>query len=97
MRSPEGEEVDSSGCYLEVVTGERLVWTSALAPGYRPQAGEMPFTAIIELQPTASGGTRYRAIAIHPTAQDRQQHSDMGFSDGWGAALDQLIALMKTA
>ena len=37
---------------------ERLVWTGALGPGFRPQHSDMPFTAIIELQPTATGGTR---------------------------------------
>lgn len=96
MRSPEGEEFDGTGCFLEVIPNERLVWTSALGPGYRPEPGDMPFTAIIELQPTATGGTRYRAIAIHQNPDDRKKHSDMGFHDGWGAALDQLVALVKT-
>jgi uncharacterized protein YndB with AHSA1/START domain len=96
MRSPEGEEFDGTGCFLEVVPNERLVWTSALGPGYRPQAGEMPFTAIIELQPTASGGTRYRAIAVHQSPDDAKKHTDMGFHEGWGAAFDQLVALVKT-
>ncbi len=95
MRSPEGEEFDSTGCYLEVVPDERLVWTSALAPGYRPQADGMPFTAIVELQPTA-GGTRYRAIAVHQSPEDRRSHEDMGFQEGWGMALDQLVALART-
>lgn len=96
MRSPDGDEFDGSGCYLEVVPNERLVWTSALGPGYRPQPGEMPFTAIIELQPTGSGGTHYRAIALHANADDTKTHAEMGFVDGWGAALDQLVALVKT-
>jgi uncharacterized protein YndB with AHSA1/START domain len=93
MRSPEGEEFDETGCFLEVVPNERLVWTGALGPGFRPQSSELPFTAVIELQPTASGGTRYRAIAIHQDPQGRQAHETMGFTDGWGAALDQLVAL----
>jgi uncharacterized protein YndB with AHSA1/START domain len=96
MRSPEGDEFDGAGCYLEVIPNERLVWTSALGPGYRPQPGDMPFTAIVELQPTASGGTRYRAIAMHQNPEDRKQHDDMGFVDGWGAAFDQLVALVKS-
>lgn len=95
MRSPEGEEMENAGCYLEVVPNERLVWTSALAPGYRPQPGELPMTAIIELQPTGSGGTRYRAIALHQTEADVKAHADMGFAEGWGAALDQLVELMQ--
>src|ERR1700757_2562428 len=52
MRSPEGQEFPSVGCYLEVIENERLVWTDALAPGYRPSTtpfcGNAPlFTAII--------------------------------------------------
>ena len=96
MRSPEGEEFSGDGCYLEVIPNERLVWTSALGPGYRPQAGPMPFTAIIELRPNGDGGTQYRAIAMHQNADDNRQHAEMGFVDGWGAALDQLVALVKT-
>lgn len=96
MRSPEGDEFDGTGCFLEVVPNERLVWTTALAPGYRPQPSDLPFTAIIELQPTSSGGTRYRAIAMHQNPEHNKQHADMGFVDGWGAALDQLVAVVKT-
>lgn len=96
MRSPEGEEFDNTGCYLEIVPGERLVWTGALGPGFRPQESDMPFTAIIELQPTPSGGTRYRALALHLAPEHVQKHADMGFHEGWGAALDQLVALAKT-
>ena len=95
MRSPEGDEFDNEGCFLEVVPNERLVWTSALAPGYRPQADDMPFTAIVELE-AAGGGTRYRAVAIHQNADDQKKHKEMGFEEGWGAALDQLVALVKT-
>src|SRR5690606_38085537 len=41
MRSPEGQEFPNLGCYLEIVPEERLVWTDALLPGYRPS--EKPF------------------------------------------------------
>ena len=95
MRSPDGQEFDGAGCYLEVIPNERLVWTSALGPGYRPQAGELPFTAMIELEATGGGGTRYRAIAMHQNPEDTKQHADMGFVEGWGQALDQLVALVK--
>src|SRR5664279_149869 len=37
MRGPEGQQFDNSGCYLEIVTNEKLVWTGALGPGYRPR------------------------------------------------------------
>ena len=96
MRGPDGEENDNTGCYLEVVPNERLVWTGALGPGFRPQTGPLLFTAIIEIQPTASGGTRYRAIAMHLDPARRKEHDEMGFQDGWGAAFDQLVELAKT-
>ena len=48
MRGPDGEEGGGAGCYLEVVEGVRLVWTSALGPGFRPNPhDELGFTAII--------------------------------------------------
>jgi uncharacterized protein YndB with AHSA1/START domain len=96
MRSPDGEEFGGVGCYVDVVPNERIAWTSALGPGYRPQAGPMAFTAIIELQPNGDGGTRYRAVAMHQTPEDNQQHAAMGFVEGWGAALDQLVELTKS-
>src|SRR4249920_2795967 len=57
MRSPEGEDFPNVGCYLEIVENVHLVWTTALAPGYRPAAasgiaancGVDFFTAVISL------------------------------------------------
>jgi uncharacterized protein YndB with AHSA1/START domain len=94
MRSPEGEEHPNTGCYLEVVPHERLVWTDALLPGYRPSA--QPFlTAILTLEARGQG-TRYRAVALHRDAAERQRHEEMGFHAGWGKALEQLVAYAKT-
>jgi uncharacterized protein YndB with AHSA1/START domain len=97
MRSPEGEEFDvGAGCILEVVENRRLVWTSVLGPGFRPNAAEdLAFTAIISIEPTASG-TRYTAVAMHTDAAAATRHAEMGFQEGWGAAFDQLVALVKT-
>jgi len=96
MRGPDGEENDNSGCFLEVVPNERLVWTGALGPGFRPQPGPLPFTAIVELERTPSGGTKYRAIAMHQDPEGRKTHDEMGFTEGWGAVFDQLVELMRT-
>jgi uncharacterized protein YndB with AHSA1/START domain len=93
MRSPEGEEHENIGCWLEVVENRRLVWTDALLPGWRP-SGEPFMTASILLEPSGRG-TRYTAIARHPDAEKRAQHESMGFHTGWGAALDQLVAAMR--
>ncbi len=97
MRSPEGEEFPNAGCYLDVAENERLVWTSALGPGFRPTDNspiDMPFTAVISLEPHGTG-TKYRALAMHKDPEGRKQHETMGFQDGWGKALDQLVAVAK--
>jgi uncharacterized protein YndB with AHSA1/START domain len=96
MASPEGDEYPNDGCYLEVVDGERLVFTSALTEGFRPVAADLPFTAVVEIEPNGSGGTRYRATARHADAAGKAHHEEMGFMDGWGAALDQLVAHAKS-
>jgi uncharacterized protein YndB with AHSA1/START domain len=103
MQSPEGQRFPNAGCFLEVVEQTRLVWTSALGPGFRPTAmpapspeGPPPFQFTCELTFTATTeGSRYRARCMHATAADRAAHDAMGFTDGWGAALDQLVALWQ--
>ncbi len=94
MRGPEGQEFDSSGCYLEVVPNRRLVWTDTMLPGFRP-AGMGIMTAVITMEPEGSG-TRYTARAMHADEKRAQQHALMGFEQGWGKALDQMVALMKS-
>ncbi len=100
MESPEGDRYPNAGCYLQVEPNQLLVFTSVMGEDFRPAApangaGGLPFTARIEIEPAADGGTRYRAIAMHAEEGACKQHADMGFADGWGAALDQLVALMS--
>jgi uncharacterized protein YndB with AHSA1/START domain len=93
MESPEGQQFPNSGCILEVVPGRKLVWTDALLPGYRPSAN--PFmTAIVEIIPEGTG-TRYRATAIHKDEETMKKHEEMGFHEGWGKALDQLVEVIQ--
>jgi len=94
MRGPDGDESRGDGCYLAIVENERLVWTDALGPGYRPNP-EPFMTGEIRLAPEGAGATRYTAIARHATPDLRKQHEEMGFRDGWGKAADQLVELMK--
>lgn len=94
MRSPEGEDFPNLGCFLEVVPNERLVWTDALHPGYRPSP-EPFYTAVVTMQAEGST-TRYKAIAIHKDEAGRQRHEEMGFHEGWGQVLDQMVAHVRT-
>lgn len=95
MRSPEGEEFPNVGCYLDVVTHRRLIWTDALLPGFRP-APQPFFTGALYLEPTRSG-TRYTAVAVHGDEATRASHEEMGFYHGWATVLDQLVAHIKSS
>ena len=101
MQSPEGQEFPNIGCYLEVVENERLVWTNALLPNFRPaipnktgESVEFFFTASIELAVHGTG-TRYTATVRHGDEASCKQHAAMGFEAGWGKALEQLVAYIK--
>ena len=101
MQSPEGEEFPNLGCYLEVIKNEKLVWTNALLPGFRPAFSTMephldfPFTATIALSQHGSG-TKYTATVLHADEVSREKHAAMGYEQGWGKALEQLVAFVKT-
>lgn len=104
MQSPEGQRFANSGCYLEIVPDRALTWTNALEAGFRPiqhkdtlpgqASAELLMTASILLQPSAHG-TLYTATALHADAEARQRHAEMGFEQGWGIVLDQLVAEIK--
>jgi uncharacterized protein YndB with AHSA1/START domain len=99
MTGPDGFNEDGAGCVLEVVEGEKIVWTSALLPGYRPPAedpadcGGFPFTAVLTFEDAGEGRTRYRAVALHRNEAERASHEQMGFQEGWGTCADQLGAV----
>jgi uncharacterized protein YndB with AHSA1/START domain len=93
MRSPEGQEFHNVGCYLDVVPNERMIFTDTLLPGYRPSPKPF-FTAALLLERKGSG-TRYTAIAIHGEEAARKRHEEMGFYDGWGTVVTQMVAYIK--
>jgi uncharacterized protein YndB with AHSA1/START domain len=100
MESPEGERFPNNGCILEIVANRLLVFTSVVGEGFRPVAPangaeNLPFTARISLEPAANDGTRYTAVVMHADVEGAKRHADMGFHDGWGAALDQLVNLIS--
>ena len=96
MTGPDGFMAEGNGCILDVAEGERMVWTSALGPGWRPNdlgpegCGALAFTAIMTLEDAGDGKTLYRALAMHRNPADAETHAKMGFHDGWGTCADQL-------
>jgi uncharacterized protein YndB with AHSA1/START domain len=103
MQSPEGQnQPEGVGTYLVVEPCRRLVWTNALTPDFRlkpplPADDSLGFFFVVDLsfEPLPGGGTRYRAVCTHQTAAAREAHEKMGFHQGWGVALDQLVELMS--
>jgi uncharacterized protein YndB with AHSA1/START domain len=82
-----------SACFLDVVDGQRIVFTDALHGGWRP--AEHPFiTAIITLRDHPEG-TEYFAHVMHKNNADRTMHETMGFFDGWGTVVEQLAHLSE--
>jgi uncharacterized protein YndB with AHSA1/START domain len=97
MIGPDGFDTGhgTPGCVLEVIDREKLAWTSALGPGYRPnEMGEgcdsFPFTAVVTFADAGNGKTSYKAVALHRNEADRTTHENMGFQDGWGTVAKQL-------
>ena len=93
MRSPDGQEFPNTHCYLDVSPLERLITTDTLQAGYRPSAKPF-FTAVLELGRSGSG-TRYKATALHGNGEARKTHEQMGFHDGWGTVLTQMVDYIK--
>jgi uncharacterized protein YndB with AHSA1/START domain len=101
MEDPNGNKLPAApGCYLEIVPNRNLVWTSALGPGYRPhEVASAPwgfFTAVLTFEPYGNGGCMYTATAIHATKEHADAHEKIGFTQGWGKVLEQLVEYVKT-
>lgn len=104
MQSPEGQCFPNTGCFLEVIANKKLVWTNAVEPGFRPalppvaspghECAEFMMTGMILLEEHEKG-TKYTAIVMHADKNSRMKHEAMGFKEGWGAALDQMVTMIK--
>lgn len=94
MKGPDGTEMDGTGCYLEVVENDMLIWTDSLLPDYRPK-NESFMTAYLILEDEGDG-TKYTTIVLHKDEEDKKKHEDMGFYDGWGTVIDQLVDHIKS-
>lgn len=85
----EGNLMPNNGVYLEVIPGEKLVFTDTYTEGWKPNP-EPFLTAIVTFEDAGDGKTAYTAIARHRSAAAARQHADMGFFDGWGTVAGQL-------
>ena len=94
MQGPDGTQVPNRGIYLELVANELIVFTDAYTSAWVPSAKPF-FTGILTFEDEA-GQTRYTARARHWTAEDRTAHEKMGFTQGWGKVLEQLVEYAKT-
>jgi len=92
MEGPTDERVDNEGCFLEVVPGERLTFTDGYTEGFMPRPSSF-MTGYVLLTDEADGKTRMAWGARHATQETRDQHLEMGFEQGWGAAAAQLEEL----
>ena len=101
MRGPQaGEEHAVSGCYLDLVERERIVFTLLLEKGFRPASvseGAFRFTAVISFSDAGDGKTLYRALVMHASEADRDAHARIGFNEGWSRAAAQLEELLAAA
>jgi len=86
----EGNMMENNGVYLEVVPEKRLVFTDTYTEGWKP-APDPFMTAILDLEDGPDGGTIYTATARHRSAEKAKAHEEMGFYDGWGTVVDQLV------
>lgn len=90
MREGDGDfQPHVEGCFLEVVEGERIVFTTVLKAGWQPCEAWLAMTGIVTME-DAGADTRYVARALHRGPEDSQNHAEMGFMEGWGRVIDQL-------
>lgn len=97
FHGPDGETFPNRGVFLEIIDGEKLVFTSAFQTDWQPADFDdpetLPFVATVTFEQPDSETLRYTARVDHFRAADARRHAEMGFEAGWNAALDQLIEL----
>ena len=86
----EGTLMENNGVYLEVVPNEKLVFTDTYTEGWKPNP-EPFMTAILTFEDIGNGRTRYTAVARHRSKETAETHKQMGFYDGWGTVVTQLV------
>ena len=95
MQGPNGEDIPGEGCILRVEENKNLAWTDCLLPGFRP-ASEPFMTAVLTVEDLGNGNSQYTATVYHKDEAGKKKHEEMGFFDGWGTALSQLVEVAKS-
>jgi uncharacterized protein YndB with AHSA1/START domain len=91
MQGPDGGSSDNPGSFLEIVPQQRLVFTSMLGAGWRPQSPGWASPPSSRWR-TRARAVRYTARVMHPDKALRDQHEQLGFFDGWNTVIGQLEA-----
>lgn len=92
---PNGERMENVGSFLEIVPLHRLVFTDAFSEDFVPRPDSF-MTGFVQLSDTDDGGTHMLWGARHTSAEQAAKHAEMGFEQGWNAAVDQLETLAKS-
>lgn len=102
MVGPDGFDNQGTACILEVVPGKKIIWSSTMMDGYRPNqfaadgCNGFPFTAIHTFEDAGNGKTHYSAVVLHANAKDRDAHAAMGFEGGWGTCAEQMAEVARS-
>ncbi len=92
MYGPDGEVHPHPGTVLAWDEGRRFAFTDAIVGDLMPSG---PFMIGVWTIAAEGNGTRYTAVARHWDEDAANRHKDMGFTEGWGACADQLVALCE--
>lgn len=92
MCGPDGERMENTGIFLDVVPGESFTTTDAFSEGFIPKADHF-MTGYTKLEDAGPGQTRMIWGARHPTYEKAKQHLDMGWEQGWTMVARQLETL----
>ena len=99
MTGPNGESHPSEGVFLEIVPGERIVFSNAFTAGWKPKTlmtSECDFAMVgIVTFEREGSGTRYTARVRHWDAEAMEKHAAMGFVDGWTMVAGQLAEIAE--
>ncbi|MDV2997077.1 MAG: hypothetical protein N4J56_006782 [Chroococcidiopsis sp. SAG 2025] len=93
MCGPDGTEYPVKGVFREVVPPERIVTSDEFDQGFeRVIEADLPSGTIVATTIFEDLGDKTRLILriMHPTAEDRRKHEEMGVVAGWNSSLECL-------